>query len=110
MHVKPKRETIIEDGWYPAEIGQVEERETKFGEKLLVPFEVDAGGDTIAIDAWLSVSDHPKSNLVKWAKNSSGTASSTQRSLRGSAARCLSRRARTRKAPPRTSSASSGLR
>src|SRR5215203_2449321 len=68
MHVKPKRETIIEDGWYPAEIGQVEERETKFGEKLLVPFEVDTGGDTIAIDAWLSLSDHPKSNLVKWAK------------------------------------------
>jgi hypothetical protein len=32
MHVKPKKETIIEDGWYPAEIGQVEERETKFGE------------------------------------------------------------------------------
>jgi hypothetical protein len=68
MHVKPKRETIIEDGWYPAEIGQVEERETKFGQKLLVPFGVDASGDTIAIDAWLSVSDHPKSNLVKWAR------------------------------------------
>jgi hypothetical protein len=66
--IKPKKETIIEDGWYPAEIGQVEERETKYGEKLLVPFEVVAGGDTIAIDAWLSVSDHPKSNLVKWAK------------------------------------------
>ena len=66
--IRPKKETIIEDGWYPAEIGQVEERETKFGEKLLVPFEVDAGDDTIAIDAWLSVSDHPKSNLVKWAK------------------------------------------
>jgi hypothetical protein len=36
--IRPKKETIIEDGWYPAEIGQVEERETKFGEKLLVPF------------------------------------------------------------------------
>lgn len=69
MHVKPKKETIIEDGWYPAEIGEVEERETKFGEKLLVPFEVDAGEEgIIAIDAWLSLSDHPKSNLVKWAK------------------------------------------
>lgn len=68
VHVKPKKETIIEDGWYSAEIGDVEERETKFGEKLLVPFEVDAGGDTIVIDAWLSLSDHPKSNLVKWAK------------------------------------------
>ena len=33
-----------------------------------MPFEVDAGDDTIAIDAWLSLSDHPKSNLVKWAK------------------------------------------
>jgi hypothetical protein len=66
--IRPKKETIIEDGWYPAEIGQVEERETKFGEKLLVPFEVDASGDTIAIDAWLSLSDHPKSHLVKWAK------------------------------------------
>ena len=68
MHVKPKKETIIEDGWYPAKIAEVQERETKFGEKLLVPFDVDASGDTIAIDARLSLSDHPKSNLVKWAK------------------------------------------
>lgn len=66
--IKPKHETIIEDGWYVALIGDVEERETKFGEKLLVPFEVEVGGQTIAIDAWLSISDHPKSNLVKWAK------------------------------------------
>lgn len=69
VHVKPKKETIIEDGWYPAEIGEVEERETKFGEKLLFPFEVDAGEDgVIAVDAWLSISDHPKANLVKFAK------------------------------------------
>jgi hypothetical protein len=68
VKVKPKQEQIIEDGWYPALIGDVEERETKFGEKLLVPFEVDANGSTIAIDAWLTISDHPKSNLVKWAK------------------------------------------
>src|SRR5215210_8183196 len=54
MKIKPKIEMVITDGWYPAEIGEVEERETKFGEKLLVPFEVDVGGDTIAIDAWLS--------------------------------------------------------
>ena len=71
--IRPKKETIIEDGWYPAEIGEVEERETKFGEKLLVPFEVDAGGDTIAIDAWLSLSDHPKSNLVHDQATSWGT-------------------------------------
>lgn len=69
VHVKPKKETIIKDGWYPAEIGEVEERETKFGDKLLVPFEVDDGdGGVVAIDAWISPSDHPKSNCVKWAK------------------------------------------
>ena len=69
MHVKPKKETIIEDGWYPAEIGDIEERETQFGEKLLFPFEVDAGDEgVVAIDAWISPSDHPKANLVKWGK------------------------------------------
>lgn len=67
--IQPKKETLLEDGWYPAEIGEVEERETKFGEKLLVPFEVEAGdGTVVAIDAWLTISDHPKSNLVKWSK------------------------------------------
>lgn len=66
--IQPKKETIIEDGWYSAEIGEVEERETVHGEKLLVPFEVDAGdAGIIAIDAWLSISDHPKSNMCKWA-------------------------------------------
>jgi hypothetical protein len=69
VHVKPKREEIIEDGWYPATIGDVEERETKFGDKLLFPFEVDAGETgVVAIDAWLTLSDHPKANLVKWGK------------------------------------------
>jgi hypothetical protein len=69
VQIKPKREEIIEDGWYPAEISSVEQRETKFGEKLLFTFEVDAGDKgTVAIDAWLSISDHPKANLVKWAK------------------------------------------
>ena len=75
-----------------------------------MPFEVDAGGDTIAVDAWLSLSDHPKSNLVKWAKQLFGDREFDTDEFAGSAARCSSRRARTRKAPPRTSSASSGLR
>jgi hypothetical protein len=69
MRISPKRESILDDGWYPATIGEVEERETKFGEKLLFPFEVDAGDvGVVAIDVWISISDHPKANLVKWAK------------------------------------------
>lgn len=66
--IQPKSERLLKPGWYPAEIGEVEERETKFGTKLLVPFEVTDNEGTVGIDAWLSISDHPKSNLVKWAK------------------------------------------
>jgi hypothetical protein len=37
--------------------------------RILFPFEVDAGEvGIVAIDAWVSISDHPKANLVKWAK------------------------------------------
>jgi hypothetical protein len=69
MKISPKRDHILDDGWYPATIGEVEERETKFGEKFLFPFEVEAGDlGIVAIDAWISISDHPKANLVKWAR------------------------------------------
>jgi hypothetical protein len=69
MKINPKAETILEDGWYPATIGEVEEKDTKFGERLMVPFDVDPGDDTVVdITAFISFSDHPKSNVVKWGK------------------------------------------
>ena len=68
MTITPKIETIIDDGWYPAKIGTVENKDTQFGERLMVPFEVESGGDMVEITAFLSYSDHPKSNLVRWAK------------------------------------------
>lgn len=68
--IEPKSEVILEGGWYPATIGDVEERDTKFGEKLMVPFDVEPGDDTLVdITAFISFSDHPKSNVVKWGKS-----------------------------------------
>jgi hypothetical protein len=69
VQINPKEERNLEDGWYPAEIGQVSEMDTKFGERLLVPFEVEADeATTVEIPAWISFSDHPKSNVVKWGR------------------------------------------
>jgi hypothetical protein len=68
VQINPKEERILE-GWYPAEIGQVEEMETQFGERLMVPFEVEAeDGAIVEIIAFISFSDHPKSNVVKWGR------------------------------------------
>lgn len=67
MRVTPKKEKIIEDGWYKAEIGDTEDKDTQFGEKLMVPFNVEADGDVVEITAFISYSDSPKSNMVKWA-------------------------------------------
>lgn len=70
VQINPKAEIIIEDGWYPFSIEGVEEKETQFGEKLMLPFMVDAGADegVVEITAFISYSDHPKSNVVKWGK------------------------------------------
>ena len=66
--INPKAEVIIEDGWYPFTIEGVEEKDTKFGEKLMLPFVVEADGQQVEITAFVSFSDHPKSNVVKWGK------------------------------------------
>lgn len=69
VQINPKAEVIIEDGWYPFTIEGVEDKETQFGDKLMLPFQVDAGKEgTIEITAFVSFSDHPKSNVVKWGK------------------------------------------
>jgi len=66
--INPKAEKIIEDGWYPATIGDTEMKDTKFGERLMVPFDVQDDDETVDITAFISISDHPKSNVVKWGK------------------------------------------
>lgn len=69
MRIEPKTEAVISDGWYAATIGEVEEKGTKFGERLMVPFIVDPGDNTVVeITAFISFSDHPKSNVVRWGK------------------------------------------
>jgi hypothetical protein len=69
VRINPKADVVIQDGWYPATIGDVEEKDTKFGERLMVPFDVDPGDGTLVdITAFISFSDHPKSNVVKWGK------------------------------------------
>jgi hypothetical protein len=68
MRINPKAEKIIEGSWYPAKIGEVEDKDTQFGESLVVPFNVEADGDVVEIAKFLSYSDHPKSNMVKWGK------------------------------------------
>ncbi len=66
--VNPKAEKILEDGWYKASIGETEMKDTKFGERLMVPFDVEADDETVEITAFISLSNHPKSNVVKWGK------------------------------------------
>ncbi len=68
MQITPKQERLLPDGWYEATIGRVEEKETKHGTRLMTPFLVEDDGGTVEIMAWLTFSDHPKSNMVKWAK------------------------------------------
>jgi hypothetical protein len=68
VQINPKEERILEDGWYPATIDEVEEKDTKFGDRLMVPFIVEDDGSEVEITAFISFSDHPKSNVVKWGK------------------------------------------
>jgi hypothetical protein len=66
VQINPREERLLEDGWYPAGIGEVVEKATKFGERLMVPFNVEADGEVVEITAFISFSDHPKSNIVRW--------------------------------------------
>lgn len=67
--IEPKADRLVEDGWYPATISEVEEKDTKHGERLMVTFDLEPGDDTIVdITAFLTYSEHPKSNIVKWGK------------------------------------------
>lgn len=67
--INPQADVLIEDGWYSATIGDIEEKDTKHGERLMVPFNVEPGDDAIVdITAFLKFSNHPKSNVVKWGK------------------------------------------
>lgn len=76
MRISPKSEEILQGGWYPAVITQAEEMETKYGEKLLVSFDVDGSKEdagTVEVDAWLTLPEegkqaHPKSNIAKWGR------------------------------------------
>lgn len=68
MQIQPKKETILEDGWYPFTIGETEEKDTKFGERFMIPFELEADDGVVEVTAFISYSDHPKSNMVKWGK------------------------------------------
>lgn len=67
--IEPKADVLLEDGWYPAIIRDVEDKDTEYGERLMVPFDVKPGdGTTVDVTTFISFSDHPKSNMVRWAK------------------------------------------
>lgn len=69
MRIEPKADVLLEDGWYSATIGEVEEKDTEHGERLMVSVDVEPGDGTIVdVTAWLSLSDHPKSNMVRWGR------------------------------------------
>ena len=59
-------EEVIPDGWYTATLGNVELIETKdYGEKLVMPFEVEGPNGAVEIKMWSLWSDSPLSNIVK---------------------------------------------
>jgi hypothetical protein len=68
VKINPREERLLDDGWYPGQIAEVSEVSTTFGDKLLVPFLIEDGDATVEVPAWISFSDHPRSNCVKWGK------------------------------------------
>ena len=60
-----KVEKILEDGAYDAKLVNVEQKETKFGERLMWTFEV--GGENTEVVGFTSMSPSTKANAYQWA-------------------------------------------
>jgi hypothetical protein len=60
-----KVEKILEDGAYDARLVNVEQKETKFGERLMWTFQVD--GENTEVVGFTSMSPSTKANAYQWA-------------------------------------------
>jgi hypothetical protein len=60
-----KVEKLLEDGVYDAKLMNVEQKETKFGERLMWTFEVD--GEGVEVVGFTSMSPSTKAYAYQWA-------------------------------------------
>jgi len=60
-----KVEKVLEDGAYDAKLMNVEQKETKFGDRLMWTFEVDREG--VEVVGWTSMSPSTKAYAYQWA-------------------------------------------
>jgi hypothetical protein len=60
-----KVEKVLEDGSYDARLVNVEQKETKFGDRLMWPFEVD--GENTEVVGFTSMSPRTKAKAYQWA-------------------------------------------
>src|SRR3712207_6133928 len=58
-------EKVLEDGAYDAKLVNVEQKETKFGERLMWTFEVD--GESAEVIGFTSMSPSTKAKAYQWA-------------------------------------------
>jgi hypothetical protein len=60
-----KVEKVLEDGVYDAKLMNVEQKVTKFGERLMWTFEVD--GEGVEVVGWTSMSPSTRAYAYQWA-------------------------------------------
>jgi hypothetical protein len=60
-----KVEKVLQDGAYDANLVNVEQKETKFGERLMWTFQVD--GENTEVVGFTSMSPSTKANAYQWA-------------------------------------------
>jgi hypothetical protein len=60
-----KVEKVLEDGAYDAKLVNVEQKQTKFGERLMWTFQVD--GENTEVVGFTSMSPSTKANAYQWA-------------------------------------------
>jgi hypothetical protein len=65
-----KMEKVLEDGAYDARLVNVEQKETKYGLRLMWTFEVD--GEGVEVVGWTSMSPSTKAYAYQWASAISG--------------------------------------
>ena len=60
-----KVEKVLEDGAYDAKLTNVEQKETKFGDRLMWTFEID--GENVEVIGFTSMSPSTKAKAYQWA-------------------------------------------
>ncbi len=60
-----REDKVLEDGAYPAQLAKVEQKETKFGERLMWTFEVF--GENTEVVGFTSMSPSTKAKAYQWA-------------------------------------------